>query len=167
MSERRDHSMAFSRRSLLKGVGATSALSLAGCMSPHGHRASYTSQIIKPGNHNTAFHWVDMALQCVRNQRVLTPRAAYDYGLTTAAGFLAANGVTGTYHEPYGIGPGPVGADPEVAYGVAFSIAAAEAFQQPFPVDLRMFLDRVPASNPSPWTCGCSWTAFQRARARV
>ena len=155
MSEKRDHLRAFSRRSLLKGVGATSALSLAGCMSPHGHRSSYTSQIIKPGNHNTIFHWVDMALQCVRNQRVLTPRAAYDYGLTTAAGFLAANGVTGTYDEPYGIGPGPADAAPQVAYGVAFSIAAAEAFQQPFPVDLRMFLDRFPASQGK--SLGVEW----------
>ena len=95
MSEKRNHLRAFSRRNLLKGVGATSALSLAGCMSPHGHRSSYTSQIIKPGNHNTVFHWVDMALQCVRNQRVLTPRAAYDYGLTTARSQGCAMGGAG------------------------------------------------------------------------
>lgn len=108
-----EKTITYSRRSLLKGATVAAAASVAGCMSPHGHRASYTSQIIKPGNHNTVFHWVDMAMQCVRNQRVLTPRAAYDYGLTTAAGFLAANGVTGTYDEPFGIGTGPANADPE------------------------------------------------------
>ncbi len=150
-----EKTITYSRRSLLKGATVAAAASVAGCMSPHGHRASYTSQIIKPGNHNTVFHWVDMAMQCVRNQRVLTPRAAYDYGLTTAAGFLAANGVTSTYDEPFGIGTGPANADPEVAYGVAFSIAAAEVFGQPFPLDLRMFLDRFPASESK--SLGVEW----------
>ena len=64
-------------------------LSLSGCLAPkaapHGHRSSYTSQILQPGNANTVFHWTDVALQQVRDQRVLTPRAAYNYGLGMAA----------------------------------------------------------------------------------
>ena len=146
----------FSRRHLLKGAtAATAALYIGGCMSPYGRDSSYSSQVIKPENRNTVFHWVDMALQCVRNQRVPPPRAAYDYGLTATAGFLAANGVIGAFDEPFGIGPGPAGADPEVAYGTAFSIAAAEAFQQRFPVDLKMFLDRFPGGEGK--TLGVQW----------
>ena len=45
-----------------------------------------------------------------------------------AAGFLAANGIVQRYGERFGIGHGPSDANPEVAYGVAFSIAASETF---------------------------------------
>ena len=136
-------------------MGAAAAVSVTfavtGCapprVAPHGHRSCYTTQILKPGNRNTVFDWVDTALQQVRDQRVLTPRAAYNYGLATAAGFLAANGIVQAYDEPFGIGPGPRGADPEIAYGVAFSIASAEAFQQPFLLERRSFLDRFPDSE--------------------
>ncbi len=121
-------------------------LPLAGCVAPrvaqHGHRSSYTTQILEPGNNNTVFHWIDATLQQVRDQRVVPPRAAYNYGLSTATGFLAANGVTKSYSEPFRIGDGPSGAHPEVAYGVAFSIAAAEAFQQPFVLERNEFLNR-------------------------
>ena len=157
LSEKRAHDLkTCSRRHVLKGATAAAATLLVnGCMSPYGHRSSYITQVIKPGNNNAVFHWVDLALQCVRNQRVLTPRAAYDYGLTTAAGFLAANGVIRAFDEPFGIGPGPAAADPEVAYGTAFSVAAAEAFQQPFPLDLGLFLDRFPDSEKK--TLGVQW----------
>ena len=59
-------------------------------------------------------------LQQVRDQRIPPPRAAYAYALPMASGFLAANGILRAYEEPFGIGSGPRGADPEVAYGVAF-----------------------------------------------
>ena len=71
-------------------------------------------------------------MQQVRDQWIPPPRAAYNYALPMMAGFLAANGIFRTYDEPFGIGPGPRNADPEVAYGIAFTSAAAEAFQQPF-----------------------------------
>ena len=149
-----------SRRQFLSAaVAAASTLVVAGCVgphvAPHGHRSSYTSQILKPGKENTVFHWVDAALQQVRDQRVLTPRAAYNYGLATAAGFLAANGIVGAYDEPFGIGSGPSNADPEVAYGVAFAKAAAEAFQQPFLFERIAFLDRFPGSEAK--SLGVAW----------
>ncbi|MXX89647.1 MAG: hypothetical protein F4213_02825, partial [Boseongicola sp. SB0677_bin_26] len=109
--------------------------------------SSYASQILGPGRQNVVFHWVDAALQQVRDQRVLAPRAAYNLGLAAAAGFLAANGITRIYGEPFGIGNGPQDADPEVAYGVAFSLAAAEAFQQPFLFERTAFLRRFPGSE--------------------
>jgi hypothetical protein len=59
-----------------------------------------------------------------------------------AAGFLAANGITQDYQEPYGLGAGPKHANPEVAYGVAFAVAAAEVFQQPFIAEKSEFLRR-------------------------
>ena len=136
------------RQFLAAAAAAASTLTVAGCAGPHvasqGHRSSYTSQILKPQNANTVFLWVDTALQQVRDQRVLTPRAAYNYGLATAAGFLAANGIVQAYDEPFGIGPGPRDADPEVAYGIAFATAAAEAFQQPFLFERIAFLNRFP-----------------------
>ena len=149
-----------SRRRFLAGAAlAASTVSVAGCAGPHiapyGHRSSYAGQIVKPQHRNTVFHWVDAALQQVRDQRVLTPRAAYNYGLATAAGFLAANGVVQAYGEPFGIGPGPRDADPEVAYGVAFASAAAEAFQQPFLFERIAFLSRFPASEAK--SLGVEW----------
>ena len=152
--------MSHSRRQFLAATAAAaSALSIAACAGPHvasqGHRSSYTSQILKPQNRNTVFLWVDAALQQVRDQRVLTPRAAYNYGLATATGFLAANGVVGAYDEPFGMGSGPRDADPEVAYGVAFAMAAAEAFQQPFLFERIGFLNRFPDGEAK--SLGVEW----------
>ncbi len=152
--------MSISRRHFLAtAAAAASTLTAAGCagpyVAPYGHRSSYASQILKPQNQNTVFLWVDAALQQVRDQRVLTPRAAYNYGLATAAGFLAANGIVQAYDEPFGIGAGPRGADPEVAYGVAFAIAAAEAFQQPFLFERMAFLNRFPNSEAK--SLGVEW----------
>ncbi len=149
--------MSFSWRRFL--AVSASTLALTGCVGPHvaplGSRNSYASQILRPENHNTVFRWVDAAMQQVRDQRMLTPRAAYNFGLCTAAGFLAANGIARAYEEPYGIGEGPRDADPEVAYGVAFSLAAAEAFQQPFLFERIGFLDRFPGSEAK--TLGVQW----------
>ena len=151
--------MSISRRQFLATAAAASTLTAAGCAGPHvasyGHRSSYATQILKPQNRNTVFLWVDAALQQVRDQRVLTPRAAYNYGLATAAGFLAANGIVQAYDEPFGIGTGPRGADPEVAYGVAFAAAAAEAFQQPFLFERMAFLNRFP--NGEAKSLGVEW----------
>ena len=135
------------RRQFLRNAAAASALLATGCVGPQGSKTSYTSQIIKPRNRNTIFHWVDAALQQVRDQRVTPPLAAYCCSLPLAAGFLAANGILQAYEDPFGIGPGPRGADPEVAYGVAFAYAAAEAFQQPFLFERMAFLDLFPGSE--------------------
>ena len=64
--------MDHSRRKFLAGTAAAAAstLPIAGCLAPkaapHGHRSSYTSQILQPGNANTVFHWTDVALQVLR-----------------------------------------------------------------------------------------------------
>ena len=149
-----------SRRQFLVTAGAAASMTaMAGCIGPHvaapGHRSSYMSRILMPQHRNTVFRWVDAALQQVRDQRVPPPRAAYNLGLPTAAGFLAANGIVQAYDEPFGIGPGPQGADPEVAYGVAFAVAAAEAFQQPFLFERIAFLDQFPGSEAK--SLGVEW----------
>ena len=153
--------MNYTRRQFLRNAATASALLATGCVSPHGHKASYTSRILKPQNQNPVFHWVDAALQQVRDQRATPPLAAYCCALPMAAGFLAANGILQAYEEPFGIGPGPRGADPEVAYGVAFASAAAEAFQQPFLFERMAFLDRFPAGEAK--SLGVRWG---RAAAR-
>ncbi len=139
--------MNYTRRQFLKSTTAASALLATGCAGPQGNKTSYTSQIIKPKNRNTVFRWVDEALQQVRDQRATAPLAAYCCSLPLAAGFLAANGILQAYEEPFGVGSGPRGADPEVAYGVAFAHAAAEAFQQPFLLERMAFLNRFPGSE--------------------
>lgn len=136
-----------SRRQFLAGTAAASAALAAGCASSYGSKSSYLTQVLKPQNRNTVFHWVDIVLQQVRDQRVLAPRAAYNYAMPMAAGFLAANGIVQAYDEPFGIGAGPAGADPEVAYGAAFAAAAAESFQQPFLFERLAFMDRFAGSE--------------------
>ncbi len=138
-------------------AGGSAALASlgAGCVSQHGHRSSYATQIIEPQYHNTVFEWVDALLQQVRDQRLTSPRAAYCLSPPLAAGFLAANGITQDYDEPFGVGAGPAGADPEVAYGVAFATTAAEAFQQPFLFRRNAFLNRFPAGEAK--SLGVEW----------
>ncbi|MEM6683185.1 MAG: vanadium-dependent haloperoxidase [Pseudomonadota bacterium] len=131
------------RRTALMGIAAgTAALSTSACTARFGSKSSYLTPILKPEHHGTVAHWVDIVMQQVRDQRVPPPRAAYNFALPMAAGFLAANGVIGSYSEPFGIGQGPRGADPEIAYGTAFAIAAAEAFQQPFLMERLAFKRR-------------------------
>ncbi len=149
-----------SRRQFLgAAVGAASGFAVTGCVgphvAPHGHPSSYTSPILRADRQNAVFLWIDAALQQVRDQRVLTPRAAYNLGLATAAGFLAANGIVQAYEEPFGVGAGPSGADPEVAYGVAFARAAAEAFQTPFLFERMSFLARFPGDDAK--SLGVEW----------
>ena len=147
--------MNISRRRFLTAATAATAVPLAGCVGLSEGSSSYTSQVLKPQNRNSIFDWTDAALQQVRDQRLPPPRAAYVCALPMAAGFLAANGIAQTYREPFGIGAGPPEADPEVAYGVAFAIAAAEAFQQPFLLERIAFLNRFPGSEAK--TLGVEW----------
>lgn len=148
--------MNYSRRRFLTTVAAAACtIPFSGCVGPYGQESSYATQILKPHNRNTVFHWTDMVLQQVRDQRIPPPRAAYNLGLSTAAGFLAANGIVQAYDEPFGVGVGPRGADPEVAYGVAFAVAAAEAFQQPFVIERAAFKNRFPGSEAK--SLGIEW----------
>jgi len=82
--------MALSRRDFLLGSAAISATGLSGCVSSFGSPASYASQILKPQSQNTVFHWLDVAMQQTRDQRVAPPRAAYNFAMPMVAGFLAA-----------------------------------------------------------------------------
>lgn len=134
--------MQFSRRTMLAGTAAgLAATGLGGCATASlGSRSSYLTNVLEPANHNSVFHWVDIAMQQVRDQRVAPPRAAYNFGGPMVAGFLAANAIVDRYENPYDFGEAPTGADPEVAYGVAFATVASECFQQPFLWERRAFL---------------------------
>lgn len=129
------------RRSVLAGgISLASLIALGGCSTGRfGSQASYLTPILAPENHNTVFHWVDVAMQQVRDQRMAPPRAAYAFAAPMVAGFLAANAIVGRYQHPYDLGPAPAGADPELAYGVAFATAASETFQQPFLIERSRF----------------------------
>jgi len=147
--------MRLSRRRFLASGAAASALGLSGCVSAYGSKSSYITQIIQPQNRNTVFHWVDVVLQQTRDQRVAPPRAAYNFAMPMAAGFLAANGILQAYDEPFGIGAGPAGADPQIAYGTAFATCAAEVFQQPFLFERNAFKDRFVDSEAK--SLGIEW----------
>jgi len=133
--------MQLSRRKVLAGSAAgLAAAGLSGCATASfGSRSSYLTNIVEPQNHNTVYHWVDIVMQQVRDQRVAPPRAAYNFAGPMVAGFAAANAIIGRYHMPYDFGEAPAGADPEVAYGTAFATAASECFQQPFLWERRAF----------------------------
>ena len=148
------------RRQFLGSLGSTTfSISLAGTTTsfaaPIGGGSSYLGQILEPGSDNVVFYWVDAALEQIRDHREPPPRSAYILGLVAATGFLAANGVERAYGEPYGIGDGPPSADPEVAYGVAFSMAAEEAFQQPFFRERNAFLKLFPDGEAK--SLGVQW----------
>ncbi len=145
----------WNRRRVLGAAAAASAMLASGCTAPFGSRSSYLTPILRPAHRNTVFHWTDIALQQIRDQRVPPPRAAYNLAAPMAAGFLAANGIIGRYAEPFGIGQGPRGADPEVAYGVAFATAASENFQQPFVFERNAFKGRFPDGEAK--SLGIEW----------
>lgn len=133
--------MTINRRQLIKCMAAAPLLNLAACSTTEfDSKHSYINQVVEPQYQNTVFHWIDVILQQTRDQRVAPPRAAYNFAMPMTAGFLAANGITQDYEEPYGLGAGPSNANPEIAYGVAFAVAAAEVFQQPFLFERRRFL---------------------------
>lgn len=127
----------------------------SGCTTSFGSRSSYLTPILEPQHENAVYTWFDAALQQTRDQRVPPPRAAYNIAAPSVAGFLAANAIEGRYAEPYGIGPGPAGADPEVAYGAAFAYVAAETFQQPFLFERRRFHARFPDGEAK--SLGIAW----------
>lgn len=139
--------MRLNRRDFSRGLLASSTLLTTGCAASYGSKSSYLTSLIRPENTNTVFHWTDIVLQQVRDQRVAPPRAAYNFALPMAAAFLAANAITQTYAEDFGVGAADPDADPEVAYGVAFGVAAAEAFQQPFALERMAFVRRFPANE--------------------
>jgi len=146
------------RRQLIgSSLAATAgAFFTSGCStSSFGSKSSYLTPILRPENRNTVFHWVDIALQQVRDQRIPPPRAAYNFAAPFAAGFLAANAIEGRYQSAFGIGDGPRGANPEIAYGVAFATAAAECFQQPFLFERMAFKDRFADGEAK--TLGIAW----------
>lgn len=135
--------MIMSRRHVLLGLATSAA---AACVAPMGSQSSYMGQILAPQNNNAVFHWLDVILQQTRDQRVAPPRAAYNFALPLTAGFLAVNGIMQTYHEPYGIGQGPSGADLNAAYAAAFTAAASEAFQTPFLFERNSYFSGIPDS---------------------
>lgn len=139
----RSNAITVSRREALAGGSAFLALGATACgTAPYASSHSYLTAIVPPQNRNTVFHWVDILLQQVRDQRMAPPRAAYAFAAPMVAGFLAANAAIGRYEDPYGLGPAPANVDAELAYGVAFVTAASEAFQQPFLLERVRFKQR-------------------------
>ena len=147
--------MTFSRRHFMASAGIAGLAGLTGCTGRFGSANSYLTPVMRPEYHNIVTHWCDIMLQQLRDQRVPPPRAAYNLALPTAAGFLAANGILQVYDDPFAIGPGPVGADPEMAYGVAFATAASEAFQQPFIGERMDFARAIPDGEAK--SLGAAW----------
>lgn len=149
--------MKLSRRNFLAssavGIGA---IGLAGCSTARfGSQSSYLTNIVNPRHHNTVYHWVDVVMQQVRDQRVAPPRAAYNFAAPMVAGFVAANGIIGRYADQYDLGWGPKDADPEIAYGVAFATAASQTFGQPFLWERKAFKDKFPDSEAK--SLGVEW----------
>lgn len=150
--------MKFNRRNFFRAsalAGAGTVLPLAGCTAPFGSKSSYLTPILQPQNQNVVTWWMDVVLQQIRDQRVAPPRAAYNLAAPAVAGFLAANAIIGKYDEPYGIGRGPMAADPRVAYGVAFATAAAEMFRQPFAGERTRFKNLFADGNAK--SLGAEW----------
>ena len=137
------------------GSLATGSMALSGCVGRFGSNESYLTPILKPANNNIVTYWLDVLMQQVRDQRVTPPRAAYNFALPLVAGFMAANSIIQKYDDPYGVGIGPRDADPEVAYGVAFGMAAAEVFQQPFIGERIAFKNRFTSSHSK--SLGIEW----------
>lgn len=136
--------MPLSRRNFCAALVGSSALALTGCASKYGQQSSYITNIVEKRHLNPVFHWLDIVMQQVRDQRVPPPRAAYNFAMPLAAGFLAANGIQRQYEQHLNLPDGPVGADAEIAYGVAFAVAAAEVLQTPFIGETHAFLSRYP-----------------------
>jgi hypothetical protein len=150
--------MTLTRRLVLSGAAAIGTGLGAGCTAKMGSKGSYLTQILAPQNNNTVYHWLDIIMQQVRDQRVPPPRAAVAFGAPLVAGFLAVNGILRKYAEPYGIGVGPHGANLDVAYGVAFATAASEAFQQPFLFERAAFLKKFPDGEAK--SLGIKWGRY-------
>lgn len=138
------NSMKFTRRNFCKTLAAASTAGLGACASPYGSKSSYISQIVHPKNHNTVFHWLDILLQQIREQRTPPPRAAVVLALPLTAGFLAANGLDRRYNEHMGLPEGPFEGFSEVAYAAAFVTAAADMMETPFLAETSDFYKQFP-----------------------
>ena len=134
-----------SRRQFLTGCSSAALVgTVTGCAGPFGSQKSYLTDVVAPANVSTVYHWTDVALQALRDQLVPPPLATRAMAMGHVAGFLAVNGIEQRYESGYAIGQAPVGADPDVAYGVAAATAFAEHFQQPMLFDRMAFLKRFP-----------------------
>nr|MBI1228753.1 phosphatase PAP2 family protein [Cytophagales bacterium] len=140
----------YSRRDVIKGFAAGSALAvlpstfLTSCSSLAPSKRSYLTKVVKPENRTATFRWTDIMLQSVRNQSYTPPPATRVFAMAHMAGFLAVNGIQGSYNTPYNIEKGPSTANAEVAYGVAFSMALSEGMQSSFIFDRNHFLAEYP-----------------------
>lgn len=147
--------MNLSRRNFCKTLALASATGLGACASPYGSKSSYISQIIHPKNHNTVFHWLDVLLQQIREQRTPPPRAAVVLAMPLTAGFLAANGLERRYQEHFRLPEGPFEGLSRVAYAAAFTTAAADLMETPFLAETSEFYkgfpDGVAKDNAIAW----------------
>ena len=144
-----------SRREFLKGCSSLALAPVAGCAGTYGSSHSYLTGSIEHQNVSTVFEWTDIALQALRDQLVPPPLATRALAMGHVAGFLAVNGIEQKYESGYHLESAPLGADPEVAYGIAASTAFAEHFQQPMLLDRLKFLKRFP--NGEAKTLGRQW----------
>lgn len=150
------------RRYLLKkmsalgglGVAATSSLGLSACQSSMVVGDSYLKKAGIPQN-SAMGYWLDVMLQATRDVSLPPPVAARAYAMGHLAGFLAINGIAQLYNTPYDVGIAPQGANPEVAFGIAFSRAFAEGAQTSLLFDKREFLNRYPADEAT--SLGIAW----------
>ncbi len=134
--------MTISRRQFALGAVSSAALLTGGCAASFGDPQSYLTDVVDPRNMSPVFHWTDVALQALRDQTIAPPLATRALAMGHVAGFMAVNGIGQHYQSTFGTLEGPTGADPAVAYGVAFCDAIAEHFQQPFVLDRANFLRR-------------------------
>ncbi len=143
------------RREFLGAGAALGSIGLAGCAVPIGRRGSYAGQVIAAKDFDTATYWIDVLLQQFRDSMLPPPRTAYCLSGPTIAGFVAANAVTGTYSDNFGLGPAPQGADPEVAYGTAFATMASECLLTPMTFQRLAFMARFPDGQAK--SIGAEW----------
>lgn len=142
----------WTRRGLLERAASGAAvMALAGaasplgaCSAPSASRQSYIHSVIRPEHLSPVFVWTDIMLQAIRNQSVTPPPATRAFAMAHTAGFLAVNGIEQAYETPYRLEGAPAGADPAIAYGVAFSLALGEGLQSSFAFDRKRFVDGFP-----------------------
>ena len=100
-------------------------------------------------------YWLDIMLQATRDGSIAPPVAARAFAMGHVAGFLAVNGIEGKYNTLYNVGEGPRGANPEVAFGIAFARAFAEGAQTSLLFDKSEFLGRYPSDDAT--SRGIAW----------
>ena len=142
----------FTRRHFVKMMGTGCAMAglasplglLAGCSAPQSSEFSYIHDAVKPQNLSPVFTWTDILLQAMRNTTTVPPVASRAFAMAHTAGFLAVNGIVGGYRSVFGLEDGPRDADPNVAYGVAASMALSEALSNSFVFDRVNYLRNFP-----------------------